>query len=156
MGIFKLPVGKELQRRFKLLSHELSLLGMSSLNSSVENLKSQYTAKGYSQKEVSENSNNKAEGIIHELILSDLDVEVFPINSLIEFDPIALGLVLNKITDLPKEIGNFNSIKKLYIGFNNISALPDTIGNLETLEEFSISNNKVQSLPPSFSKLKNL
>ena len=69
----------------------------------------------------------------------------------------------NRLTTLPKEIGNLSNLKKLNLTSNQLVSLPDTIGKLSKLEfidlgkaEFTLQYNQLHSLPASITNLTNL
>lgn len=69
----------------------------------------------------------------------------------------------NRLTTLPKEIGNLSNLKKLNLTSNQLASLPDTIGKLSKLEfidlgkaEFTLQYNQLHSLPASITNLTNL
>ena len=49
----------------------------------------------------------------------------------------------NKIKDLPSNIGNLSTLRKLFLWNNQMINLPPTIGDLVTLEELDLSNKIV-------------
>lgn len=69
----------------------------------------------------------------------------------------------NRLTTLPKEIGNLSNLKKPNLTSNQLASLPDTIGKLSKLEfidlgkaEFTLQYNQLHSLPASTTNLTNL
>ncbi len=64
--------------------------------------------------------------------------------------------VVNKISIIPKEIGNLINLEKLILNANAISALPPEIGNLNKLEVLALKDNHLTSLPDEFTNLTNL
>ena len=62
----------------------------------------------------------------------------------------------NDITNLPVDIGNMSSLRRIDIGENAISSLPDSIGDLSNLNEFYINDNLLTSLPETFGNLTSL
>ena len=48
----------------------------------------------------------------------------------------------NQLTSVPNEIGNLNSLIKLYLSSNQLTVFPDKIGNLTALEILNIANNQ--------------
>ncbi|MFX1239249.1 MAG: leucine-rich repeat domain-containing protein, partial [Promethearchaeota archaeon] len=57
---------------------------------------------------------------------------------------------------LPDSIGNFSSLKKLYISSNALRRLPNSIGNIATLKELNLFGNQLTSLPKSIGDLSSL
>lgn len=62
----------------------------------------------------------------------------------------------HKMTDLPESIGEFNSLKELYLAENDIRMLPESFGNLKSLKRLSLSRNKLKTLPESIGNLTSL
>jgi len=74
-----------------------------------------------------------------------------------------LNLIGKGITELPPEIGQLTSLKKLYLGNewndengNRLTKLPDEIGQLTSLQFLNISGNRLMALPESIGQLTNL
>lgn len=67
-----------------------------------------------------------------------------------------LGLVFNRIEDLPDWIGHLNDLKWLFLDSNRLSSIPETIGRLANLETLSLSYNNLRTLPDSVCRLENL
>ena len=75
---------------------------------------------------------------------------------IISMDITRLDLKDRGLTSIPKEIGNFKNLNKLYLSSNNLTSLPKEIGNLKTLTLIDLSINNLTSIPEEFGKLKNL
>jgi hypothetical protein len=65
-------------------------------------------------------------------------------------------LQFNSLSELPSEIGNLRKLKVLKLGGNDLSFLPKDIGNLKELEILTIWNNQLKELPEEICLLKNL
>jgi len=64
-----------------------------------------------------------------------------------------LGLNKQELTALPRSIGNFVSLKYLYLDQNKLSSLPKSFCRLTMLSELSLLLNKLKTLPESFGDL---
>lgn len=71
-------------------------------------------------------------------------------------NPIELDLSNKDITEIPEEIGELTSLKKLNLSYNNIIGIPDSICNLKNLEELYLLRNKLTKLPVAFGQLRKL
>eukprot|EP01087_Luapelamoeba_hula_P010709 TRINITY_DN2842_c1_g1_i2.p1 TRINITY_DN2842_c1_g1~~TRINITY_DN2842_c1_g1_i2.p1 ORF type:complete len:1021 (-),score=130.51 TRINITY_DN2842_c1_g1_i2:58-3120(-) len=60
---------------------------------------------------------------------------------------------MNKITELPREIGWARSLKKLILSVNHISKLPEEVGLCINLVELDLATNLLTSLPEMFGQL---
>lgn len=73
-------------------------------------------------------------------------IEFVPENA---FPPLLRWLILtdNKISHLPKSIGDVHLLQKFAIAGNNLSELPNEMANCMNLELLRISANKLKSIP---------
>ncbi|EMN49155.1 leucine rich repeat protein [Leptospira interrogans str. L1207] len=62
----------------------------------------------------------------------------------------------NPLKTLPKEIGNLQNLKELYLSRNQLTKLPQEIKNLESLLEIYLYDNQFTTLPKEIGNLKNL
>ncbi|EMY24618.1 leucine rich repeat protein [Leptospira interrogans serovar Australis str. 200703203] len=62
----------------------------------------------------------------------------------------------NPLKTLPKEIGNLQNLKELYLSANEITTLPPEIGNLKNLQVLSLNGNRLETIPKEIGNLKNL
>ena len=58
--------------------------------------------------------------------------------------------------ELPENLGNLSSLKKLIANTNQLESLPPGIGQLKNLRELDMETNRLTTLPESFSGLSNL
>ncbi|KAJ3324354.1 hypothetical protein HDU93_002834 [Gonapodya sp. JEL0774] len=68
----------------------------------------------------------------------------------------ALYLSDNRLTQLPREIGQFKLLRTLCLRDNDITALPDTIGQLVALRELLLQGNKLVLLPTALASCTSL
>ncbi len=68
----------------------------------------------------------------------------------------SLNLSENKLTSLPKTIGQLHKLEELSLDLNKLTSLPKTIGQLTSLKWLSLRSNKLTSLPKTIGQLKNL
>lgn len=89
-------------------------------------------------------------------------LDFFTIKALLEHAAIEfphlekLTLSDNKLTILPKVIGNFTHLKSLILDDNQLTTLPDSIGNLTQLEKLSVAANQLTALPDTIGNLTQL
>ncbi|MHA1522597.1 MAG: leucine-rich repeat domain-containing protein [Promethearchaeota archaeon] len=83
--------------------------------------------------------------------LTHLPPEIWELDSLEE-----LKLTGNYLPKLPPEIGNLRSLQILDLSFITLSQVPPEIGNLPLLKELNLSNNALESLPSEISRLSQL
>lgn len=62
----------------------------------------------------------------------------------------------NKISSLPLEFGQLNSLRILYLEDNEIDSFPLPLCQLAGLVELRLSGNYISQIPPSISNLHNL
>jgi len=67
-----------------------------------------------------------------------------------------LHLVCNRLTKLPPEIGNLNSLEHLDLNANRLIELPPEIGMLASLQVLNIHYNRLTELPPELGNLRSL
>ncbi|EKR90418.1 leucine rich repeat protein, partial [Leptospira santarosai str. CBC379] len=62
----------------------------------------------------------------------------------------------NKLTTLPKEIGNLQNLQDLNLNSNQFTTLPKEIWNLQKLQKLSLGRNQLTTLPEEIWNLQNL
>lgn len=67
-----------------------------------------------------------------------------------------LDLSNKEIEEIPNEIGEFSSLKRLNLSYNSIKTIPESICDLENLEELLLLRNDISKLPAGFGKLEKL
>jgi len=67
-----------------------------------------------------------------------------------------LSLQQHQITKIPKEIGNLVNLTVLYLGYNQLTKLPKEIGNLVNLTHLDLRHNHLTKLPKEIGDLKYL
>ncbi len=67
-----------------------------------------------------------------------------------------LHLWNNKLTSLPREIGQLKNLQMLLLGGNKLTSLPPEIGQLKNLQRLGLRDNKLTSLPPEMVQLRKL
>ena len=67
-----------------------------------------------------------------------------------------LNLNYNRLKNLPEEIGELFLLEKLLLKENSITELPKTVGKLTHLRHLDLTRNKLDSLPRSIARLKSL
>lgn len=66
----------------------------------------------------------------------------------------SLNMRMNKIKNLPSEIGALTNLTELNVSKNKLKNLPPEIGNLISLRNIDLELNKLTHLPPEFSLLR--
>lgn len=83
----------------------------------------------------------------------------------IDFLPTAIGqfnslkylfIRNNRLTTLPNDIGQLSLLKELHLSGNQLSNFPNTIQQLQQLEKLDLASNQLRNLPPNLSLLKKL
>ncbi len=64
-----------------------------------------------------------------------------------------LSLSMNKIRNLPEEIGSLKNLEILLLNQNEIEHLPSSLNKLEALQVLELSTNRLQSLPNNMCRL---
>ncbi|EMO63200.1 leucine rich repeat protein [Leptospira borgpetersenii serovar Pomona str. 200901868] len=90
------------------------------------------------------------------MLIEDRNLEEIP-KEIGDMDSMySLRISKSKVRSLPDTIGKLKNCKQLDIQKNQIEFLPETIGTMENLEELSAGNNKLTDLPESIYQLKKL
>ncbi len=89
--------------------------------------------------------------------LSGKNLTEFP-RDLLENAPTiqTLNLYSNKLTQIPKEIGDMVNLKELNLGKNPFTQLPKEVGKLKNLEKLTLFTNEITQLPKEIWELTNL
>ena len=69
---------------------------------------------------------------------------------------VELDLSLSLTAEVPAEIGQLTSLKKLYLGYNQLTSLPAKIGQLTSLTYLHLHGNQLTSLPAEIGQLTSL
>lgn len=80
--------------------------------------------------------------------LRNLALELFRYKFLTE-----LYIASNKLTRLPKQIGELRQLKHLDASYNQISELPPELGMCTYLKQLLLFNNNIQTLPTELGSL---
>jgi hypothetical protein len=67
-----------------------------------------------------------------------------------------LNLEYNKLTELPKEIGNLTQLIVLHLGYNELNDIPKEIGNMTQLRNLHLYNNELTKIPKQIGNLTQL
>jgi hypothetical protein len=62
----------------------------------------------------------------------------------------------NKLSEIPKEIGQLQHLQVLYLSHNQLSKIPKEIGQLQNLQRLNLSDNELSEIPKEIGQLKNL
>jgi len=73
-----------------------------------------------------------------------------------EKDIEVLILSCNQLTEIPKEIGNLQQLRDLYLHYNQLIEIPKEIGNLQQLRELTLSCNRLTEIPKEIVNLQQL
>lgn len=65
-----------------------------------------------------------------------------------------LNLGLNRISEVPDNIGNLTNLEELILSNNRIVSLPLTIGNLKYLKSLGLASNRITFIPQEIKLLK--
>ena len=95
-------------------------------------------------------------GVLVELDLSDNLIESLPVKFCRLRKLRTLRLQNNRLTALPKDIGNIRGLQHLTLALNLIGELPASICKLRRLEKLNLERNKLVSLPQELPQLTNL
>lgn len=79
----------------------------------------------------------------------------FPANHLTQLDSVE-SIFLANFTEIPEEIFQLKSLKRLYLYRNNIKRIPSSIKNLVNLEELNLEGNPISKLPEEVFELPKL
>jgi Leucine-rich repeat (LRR) protein len=100
--------------------------------------------------------NNPDESMLN---LSDLSLNELPhifMHSCFKERLVKLNLSRNKLTALPKSIGELTALKVLDLSDNDLTKLPEFISELTELENLDLAGNDLTALPESISELTSL
>ena len=67
-----------------------------------------------------------------------------------------LEVSVNRIGEMPRQIGQLKNLRSLSLSFNQLTELPPRFFELRQLTELNLSNNQIKSLPPAIGRLQNL
>ena len=67
-----------------------------------------------------------------------------------------LEVSVNRIGEIPRQIGQLKNLRSLSLSFNQLTELPPRFFELRQLTELNLSNNQIKSLPPAIGRLQNL
>jgi len=67
-----------------------------------------------------------------------------------------LGLSMNRIEELPSQIGDLKNLEELHLIGNQINLLPEQISNLVNLKLLALTSNKLEIIPKHLYPLSNL
>jgi hypothetical protein len=142
------------ERKDKLIAYKLPAKGKSPVKSKG---KSPVKSKAKSPAKSKAKSPVKSKGKLVNVNLSSKNLTEIPQN-ILEIAPAIreLNLTGNKLTQLPKEIGNMVNLEKLLLNKNQLTELPKEIGKLKKLKSLSLFDNKVTQLPKEIGDLTNL
>jgi len=89
-------------------------------------------------------------------LIIDNNIHTIPENFFLGLETQKLNLSNNKLSSLPKSIGELRNLKMLNLSHNILGSLPAEIGYLKNLQELNLEHNKLSSLPRSIQLLTNL
>jgi hypothetical protein len=81
----------------------------------------------------------------------NLDYSIYNLSNITELD-----LMYKELSEIPKEIGQLQKLKILYLNNNNLNEIPKGIGQLKNLQELYLNHNKLSEIPKEIGQLKNL
>ena len=67
-----------------------------------------------------------------------------------------LNLTDNRLTEIPREIGNLTNLQTLILSYNQLTELPREISNLTNLQYLHLDNNHLTEIPREIGNLTNL
>jgi tetratricopeptide (TPR) repeat protein len=67
-----------------------------------------------------------------------------------------LSLSMNRFSEFPSGLSNFQALEHLNLSKNRIKSLPTMIGNLKRLHWLDLSNNRIKSIPAEIGNMTNL
>jgi len=67
-----------------------------------------------------------------------------------------LLIILPKLTELPKEIGELTNLTSLNLNYNKLTKIPNEIGELINLTSLNLESNELNEIPKEIGKLTNL
>jgi Leucine-rich repeat (LRR) protein len=89
--------------------------------------------------------------LLYNKILSEIPKEIGQLQKLKR-----LALRNNKLNEIPKEIGQLQKLKRLDLSYNKLSEIPKEIGLLLKLQFLDLSDNKLSEIPKEIRQLQNL
>jgi hypothetical protein len=94
---------------------------------------------------------NKTKLVLINNKLSEIPKEIGQLQHLQE-----LYLDNNKLSEIPKEIGQLQHLQGLYLYHNNLSEIPKEIGQLQNLQTLDLSHNGLREIPKKIGQLQHL
>ena len=93
---------------------------------------------------------------LEELVMLSCELEAFP-QTIGEYESLKrLKLGFNYIESIPESIGKSKCLEKLDLLHNEIKIIPESIGNLTSLKELDLCENKIEKIPDSIGNLSSL
>jgi len=113
--------------------------------------KDAFQVKGIDLKPLIEQSIDKGE-----LTLFNYHLGSFP-KEITEFEGLRrIFMMGNQIKHIPPDIGRLQSLKRLFLSTNHIEGLPAEMANLNLLEDLNLGSNRLKKLPPVICQMKSL